>query len=151
LLNISLLQRESLLIHIQSHNSDRFILKEPEYSVGCRFLSENNKCTIYPVRPTHCRTYPWWGSVISNPTRWDEEKKHCEGIDHIDAPLTSQEKILDELKINEEVDKNITKLNRNAMKKLLKDDTMEFHKQIKPTPPRIPGKPRLLKRSDSNF
>ncbi len=26
----------------------------------CYFLDENKKCTIYPIRPLQCRTFPFW-------------------------------------------------------------------------------------------
>ena len=33
----------------------------------CIFLAEDNKqCTIYPVRPNQCRTYPWWPRLLLN-------------------------------------------------------------------------------------
>lgn len=30
----------------------------------CRFISKNNKCMIYPIRPIHCRDYPTISSEL---------------------------------------------------------------------------------------
>ena len=46
----------------------------------CVFLQDNGRCRIYPVRPTQCRTYPWWPEVVNSKTSWQEEARRCEGI-----------------------------------------------------------------------
>lgn len=53
----------------------------------CVFLDEaTNACSIYPVRPLQCSTYPWWPELM--PTgAWKAEQQHmCEGIEHPEAP-----------------------------------------------------------------
>jgi len=62
---------------------------KPEYS--CVFLKEK-RCTIYPVRPTQCRTFPWWKENLSSPEAWAEAAKSCEGI-RDDAPVVAFGKI----------------------------------------------------------
>ena len=65
----------------------------------CPFLNDNGRCDIYPVRPTQCRTYPYWPELVHNKSTWFAEKKRCEGIDrgstiskqHITAMLKKQE------------------------------------------------------------
>lgn len=47
----------------------------------CAFLGENRRCAIYPVRPTQCRTYPFWPDVVKSREAWKAEAKNCEGID----------------------------------------------------------------------
>lgn len=43
-------------------------------SPACVFLdSETNFCKIYEARPTQCRTYPFWPSLLSSPEAWDAE------------------------------------------------------------------------------
>ena len=37
-------------------------------------------CTIYPVRPTQCRTFPFWKENLTNPGAWEQTAKNCEGI-----------------------------------------------------------------------
>ena len=50
----------------------------------CIFLKDK-LCTIYPVRPLQCSTYPWWPSLM-DPISWGiEGAEVCEGFDHEDA------------------------------------------------------------------
>jgi len=58
----------------------------------CVFL-QGNKCTIYEARPSQCKTFPWWSENIQSPEAWEMAKKRCEGIDHPEAILYSQQEI----------------------------------------------------------
>jgi Fe-S-cluster containining protein len=53
----------------------------------CVFLdAATNACSIYPVRPLQCSTYPWWPEIMAA-SNWAVEQQHwCEGIEHPDAP-----------------------------------------------------------------
>jgi Fe-S-cluster containining protein len=37
-------------------------------------------CTIYPVRPTQCRTWPFWMQNLRTPARWEQVARSCPGI-----------------------------------------------------------------------
>jgi Fe-S-cluster containining protein len=37
-------------------------------------------CTVYPVRPRQCRTYPFWPEFLRTPTAWEREATACEGM-----------------------------------------------------------------------
>lgn len=63
----------------------------------CIFLKDK-ACQIYPHRPSQCKTYPFWPSILASKKNWDEEAKHCEGIEE-KARTWSQEEI--DLKQNE--------------------------------------------------
>jgi Fe-S-cluster containining protein len=78
----------------------RFSLKEsgPEYD--CVFL-EGKRCTVYPVRPVQCRTFPWWPNNISSPKGWAAAAAECEGISP-DAPVVPREEIEKQLQIYRE-------------------------------------------------
>jgi Fe-S-cluster containining protein len=39
-----------------------------------------NGCSVYPVRPTQCRTFPFWPEITKAKTRWDEQALTCQGI-----------------------------------------------------------------------
>ncbi|HTL52312.1 MAG TPA: hypothetical protein VL860_07060 [Planctomycetota bacterium] len=41
-------------------------------------------CSIYPVRPTQCRTYPFWKSVLDRigDSAWRMHSESCPGINH---------------------------------------------------------------------
>ena len=78
----------------------RFSLKEDPKNYDCVFL-EGKGCQIYPVRPTQCRTYPWWPAVTSSSHAWEREAEYCEGIRN-DAPVVPPETIEANLKIHGE-------------------------------------------------
>lgn len=40
-----------------------------------------NGCTIYPLRPTQCRTFPFWGEILKSEVRWQKQSETCQGID----------------------------------------------------------------------
>ena len=62
----------------------------------CVFLKDGG-CSIYPVRPTQCRTYPFWPNIMRAPESWQREAEQCPGIgadtlvdaDEIDRQLES--------------------------------------------------------------
>jgi Fe-S-cluster containining protein len=47
----------------------------------CVFLDTRGACTVYPVRPLQCRTYPFWPEIVCRQTDWRRESRRCEGID----------------------------------------------------------------------
>ncbi len=51
----------------------------------CIFLKDK-QCTVYEARPVQCKTFPWWVQIVDSENAWLEAAKHCEGINHPDAP-----------------------------------------------------------------
>jgi hypothetical protein len=47
---------------------------------ACPFL-EKRRCTVYPARPTQCRTFPFWKSHLSSRRAWTRLRAFCPGID----------------------------------------------------------------------
>lgn len=63
-----------------------------EYSDGdCIFWSEKEGCTIYPVRPRQCRTWPFWASNVDSPEAWQQTCRECPGAGK--GPLIPAEEI----------------------------------------------------------
>jgi uncharacterized protein len=56
----------------------RLSLKEKVPSYDCFFL-ENKKCSIYPVRPVQCRTYPFWPSLLAAKNNYQAGTQNCPG------------------------------------------------------------------------
>jgi Fe-S-cluster containining protein len=73
----------------------RYSLVEFKQNYDCVFLKDQ-RCSIYPVRPTQCRTFPWWAENLSSPEAWREAAKRCEGIRQ-QAPLVEEKTIQDQL------------------------------------------------------
>jgi len=46
----------------------------------CIFFDEARGCTVYEERPSQCRSYPFWRSVLYDRESWEVEAGHCEGI-----------------------------------------------------------------------
>ena len=45
----------------------------------CVFYDREQGCTIYPVRPRQCRTWPFWESNVQSPETWQETCAICPG------------------------------------------------------------------------
>jgi Fe-S-cluster containining protein len=43
---------------------------------ACSFLDEDRRCTIYPVRPRQCATWPFWEENLVQET-WEGPVKDC--------------------------------------------------------------------------
>lgn len=80
--------------HLRKING-RFSLREDPVNFDCTFLKDN-KCSVYSVRPTQCRTFPWWPTLLKNKDEWREAAKRCEGIS-IRAPVVPLETIHEQL------------------------------------------------------
>jgi Fe-S-cluster containining protein len=45
----------------------------------CVFWHWEKGCTIYPVRPPQCRSWPFWDSNLATPDDWDRTCQQCPG------------------------------------------------------------------------
>ena len=65
----------------ETANGDLLVsLKSSDSSAACVFLKDN-KCSVYDVRPTACRTYPFWPQLVMGQEEWATEGvARCEGI-----------------------------------------------------------------------
>jgi Fe-S-cluster containining protein len=52
-----------------------------EYPNGdCIYFDPRGRgCTIYPVRPVQCRTWPFWSSNLESPEAWRQLRSVCPG------------------------------------------------------------------------
>jgi hypothetical protein len=62
----------------------------------CSFYE--NGCTIYPVRPDQCKTFPFWFENLRSVKKWNRICKECPGIGC--GPLYSKEQILEIVQAN---------------------------------------------------
>lgn len=58
---------------------NKWALLEMPGNYDCVFL-KNKKCRIYPVRPSQCRTYPFWHQNLTSKEAWLQAASFCEGI-----------------------------------------------------------------------
>jgi Fe-S-cluster containining protein len=69
-----------------------FSLKEKRRGdlYDCIFLVEQKTpgqvarqvCSVYPVRPLQCRTWPFWPENLRDTAAWDRAAKRCHGMNH---------------------------------------------------------------------
>ncbi|NOZ09876.1 MAG: YkgJ family cysteine cluster protein [Gammaproteobacteria bacterium] len=64
----------------------------------CPFLTDQDRCSIYAVRPAQCRTYPFWPEILESRGSWQGEAGRCEGINRgRTIPVSTIEKKLKQL------------------------------------------------------
>ena len=55
-----------------------------QYGYDCIFLTRDESghgtCSIYPVRPHQCRTWPFWPENLKNTRRWKDAATDCPGM-----------------------------------------------------------------------
>ena len=57
----------------------------PDRGYDCVFLrfdpeTQKAGCSIYPVRPAQCRTWPFWPSNLESRRSWERAAKGCPGM-----------------------------------------------------------------------
>lgn len=68
-----------------------------EHSDGRCFFYDKG-CTIYPVRPQQCKTFPFWFENLRAIKNWRRTSRECPGIGC--GPLYSKSQILDIIQWN---------------------------------------------------
>ena len=61
---------------------DCVFLKEELPEGGKRGKTPGRRtCTVYPVRPLQCRTWPFWDGLLQDRDAWAASKRTCPGMD----------------------------------------------------------------------
>lgn len=47
----------------------------------CTLLRRGEGCQAYDIRPTQCRTFPFWEENVASPQAWSEMAADCPGMD----------------------------------------------------------------------
>lgn len=63
----------------------------------CVFYDRHAGCTVYPVRPRQCRTWPFWASNVATPADWQRTCAICPGAGR--GELIPAEEILRRIQI----------------------------------------------------
>jgi Fe-S-cluster containining protein len=86
------LPREDVLKKHCRSIGGKISLKETKTEGGlydCVFLTTSQDatgktkrgCSIYPVRPLQCRTWPFWDGLLASKESWTRTKRMCPGMD----------------------------------------------------------------------
>lgn len=57
-----------------------YVLKLTGDNGPCIFLNSQGQCSIYPVRPSQCRSFPFWRENLTSGLKWHSLKSFCPGI-----------------------------------------------------------------------
>jgi uncharacterized protein len=77
--------------------ADRGLTLREKGNGDCVFYEAGRGCTIYPVRPRQCRTWPFWESNVATPERWQQTCAICPGSGR--GELIPPEEITKRLKV----------------------------------------------------
>lgn len=73
-----------------------FAERETEFGYDCVFLDRESVpgaalCSVHDLRPTQCRTFPFWPEHIRSKSAWDRLGRECEGVNR--GPIVPIESI----------------------------------------------------------
>lgn len=61
---------------------------------GCPLLDTERKCSVHPVKPRQCSTFPFWDELLADAVRWEASKSFCPGLDAPKGELYDRGRIL---------------------------------------------------------
>ncbi|MCH9612625.1 MAG: hypothetical protein S4CHLAM102_11170 [Chlamydiia bacterium] len=86
------IQREEFLKKYTRQVGRRIALLEDPKTYDCVFL-KGKRCSVYEGRPIQCSTFPWWPEHTKTKKSWARLQDSCEGVNHKDSVLVSEEEI----------------------------------------------------------
>jgi Fe-S-cluster containining protein len=99
-------------VHDPRTGQERLSLREGAGHQGgsgaaCALLEGTRHCTVYEARPRHCRSFPYWPSILESKEGFELARSTCPGIAPLPDPAT-QAKAFEELaKLYKEMDAEI--------------------------------------------
>lgn len=78
-----------------THPEEEVPVLEARDGRGCPLLTEDRKCSVHPVKPSQCKTWPFWSDMIEDAQVWEAAKSYCPGLDAKGGTLYSKRDILE--------------------------------------------------------
>lgn len=72
------LTRETIIREYMWRYRDSYTARDDFPDGHCIFFDHG--CTVYDVRPSQCRDFPFWRCNLGSKADWDEAAKHCPGM-----------------------------------------------------------------------
>ncbi|MCL2325657.1 MAG: YkgJ family cysteine cluster protein [Proteobacteria bacterium] len=72
------LSRETILRDMMRPCQDAYSARDDFPDGHCIFY--DNGCTVYPVRPSQCRDFPFWRTNLHSASDWNQLSPQCPGI-----------------------------------------------------------------------
>ena len=63
---------------MENDDGKKYLSLREKKNMECIFWDKG--CSAYQARPTQCRTYPFWTSVLKDRESWQKESQDCPGI-----------------------------------------------------------------------
>ena len=64
--------------HVRQIGSRRSLMGR--FDGDCALLGQQSRrCTVYPVRPSQCRSWPFWRANLRSPAAWQQVCTECPG------------------------------------------------------------------------
>lgn len=60
---------------------------------GCPLLTPERRCSVHPVKPKQCTTFPFWDEMVEDRTEWEGAKAFCPGLDAPEGRLYTHPEI----------------------------------------------------------
>jgi Fe-S-cluster containining protein len=54
---------------------------DAQHGGGCPLLTEELTCSVHPVKPLQCATFPFWDEMLDDAGEWEAAKSFCPGLD----------------------------------------------------------------------
>jgi Fe-S-cluster containining protein len=70
---------------------DCIFLKEEKIKGAGGIVHTRRTCTVYPVRPLQCRTWPFWEGNLRTPDAWRESSMRCHGMNNGPRVFTQEQ------------------------------------------------------------
>lgn len=64
-------------VFVRRVGADFSLIEKP--GGDCIFWDRRTGCTVYPVRPVQCQTWPFWPENIATPDDWSRVERVCPG------------------------------------------------------------------------
>lgn len=80
--------------HIEWDIDERRWAIDATDGTGCPLLTPDRKCSVHPVKPRQCSSFPFWSELLDTPDNWEATKSYCPGLDAPNGRLYSVEEML---------------------------------------------------------
>ena len=69
-------EREFMEKYVRLVHNGYSLIEKP--NGDCIFYDHG--CSIYPVRPSQCSTFPFWTEIVQSSTTWEKAANECPGM-----------------------------------------------------------------------
>lgn len=85
---------QDLIARLKLQREDHRWMIDANDGNGCPLLDANKSCSVHPVKPKQCATFPFWPELLDDAAEWDAAKRYCPGIDATQGKIYTRGEIL---------------------------------------------------------